>query len=200
MGTPKKESSVRRHEIVGLALEMLSTLGPKALNMAVLAHRLGLVPSAIYRHFHSKQEIVEAIFGLIRERFQANIGKACQEAEAPLDQLERLIVHQARMVREVSGIPRLLFSESQPPGLAEKKAQIFGIIKDYIQQVALIIERGQREGQIRAGLDARELATMFWGLLPPATVLWHLSEGRFDVTRHLDRSWKIFRQILESEK
>jgi hypothetical protein len=44
------------------------------------------------------------------------------------------------------------------------------------------------------------LSIMSLGLVQPAAFLWFLSGGEFDVTKHPERAWKIFRQAICCEQ
>ena len=37
---------------------------------------------------------------------------------------------------------------------------------------------------------------MFFGIIVPAGVLWHLTDGGFDVTRHAERSWRVLNSAI----
>jgi hypothetical protein len=37
---------------------------------------------------------------------------------------------------------------------------------------------------------------LFLGLIQPAGILWHMSEGRFDVTKHVEKAWRIFSESV----
>ena len=58
--------------------------------MARVARRVGLVPSAVYRHFESKDELLDAVLEMIRERLNANVVQASQDAADALQVLRRL--------------------------------------------------------------------------------------------------------------
>jgi len=42
------------------------------------------------------------------------------------------------------------------------------------------------------------LSVMFLGLVQPAAILWHVSDGGFDVTRQADRAWRVFREVIQN--
>ncbi len=65
-------------EIVAAAREELAEVGPAALSLRSVARRLGMVPSALYRYFPSRDSLLTA---LIIEAYQA-VGAAAAEAAA----------------------------------------------------------------------------------------------------------------------
>ena len=68
MVAQKLGTDIRQQQIVQAALSLISSHGLKGLSIAGIASRVGLVPSAIYRHFKNKEQVIDAILDLIRER------------------------------------------------------------------------------------------------------------------------------------
>ena len=65
--------------------------GLKRLSIAAVARRVGLVPSGIYRHFKSKDEMLDAVLDLLEKRLRANVEAARAESAEPLDRLRSLL-------------------------------------------------------------------------------------------------------------
>ena len=45
-------------------------------------------------------------------------------------------------------------------------------------------------------MQQANMAMMFLGIVVPAGVLWHLTEGGFNVTQHAGRAWKMFKEAI----
>src|ERR1035441_9614955 len=98
--TEKLDTEVRREQLAQAALSLITTQGLKSLSVARVARRVGLVPSAVYRHFKSKDELLDAVLELIRERLNANIVQASQDATDTLQILRRVVMAHVRLIRE----------------------------------------------------------------------------------------------------
>lgn len=194
----KLHTEVRQEQFAQAALGLVATYGLKGLSVARVAHRVGLVPSAVYRHFASKDELLDAVIDLIRDRLSRNVEKVSQECKDPLECLRRLLMLHAQLVRENQGVPRIVFSEEVFSRNPQRKMAIHGIVKGYLRQVADMIKRGQTEGQIRRDLDPSTVSLMFLGLVQPAAILWQLSDGGIDVTKHAERAWQIFAEAIRA--
>lgn len=190
--TLKQKTQARREQIARAALEELVEYGPAELSMARIADRLGLATSAMYRHFPGKGEIIDAVIDLLGSRLEANLSAASLAAASPLKSLEFLLQRHVALVQENSGIPRLLFSGEVLCGSESKRERLFRLINGYLERVAEIIRAGQRAGSIRDDVDAPTMAVHYLGIVQPAAILGHLSDGRFDVGRHAKRAWKLF--------
>lgn len=192
MAKIKQRTAVRRDQIAQAALALVAEYGPAELSMARIADRMGLATSAMYRHFPGKDKIIDAVIDLIGSRLEANVAEALRASEDPLARLEFLLQRHVALVREHSGIPRLLFSGEVFCGSEGKRERLFRLINSYLARVAEIIRAGQRGGGIRSDVAAPTLAVHFLGIVQPAVILGHLSDGRFDVARHAKRAWKLF--------
>jgi len=195
MATKKLATEIRREQIVRAALGLVARHGLKKLNIASVAREVGLVPSALYRHFHSKDEIIDAVLGLLRSQMMGNVEKVRNDTSDPEQQLERLLTLHAGLIRDNQAIPRILFSDEVFSGPSPRRQQMFAVLKGYTGAVADIIHEGQNAGSFRKDLDPTTLSLMFVGIVVPAAILWHAG-GEPDIPSHVKKGWQIFRQFL----
>lgn len=199
MALEKLNTEIRKEQIVEAALGLIAAHGVRRLSMAALARRVGLVPSALYRHFSSKQEIVQAAIQLIAKRAKDNMREVRSRTPNSLDRLELLLGGIIRMIRELQAMPRIIFSEGMSEDNPEAKRRAYKLLQGVIDGIEQIIGEGQERGEIRTDLDAKSLAIMFWGMIPASVILWHVSEGEFNVTRQAEKSWELFRDGIRGK-
>jgi AcrR family transcriptional regulator len=199
MALEKLNSEIRQEQYAQAALDLIAHEGLKALSVAAVARRVGLVPSALYRHFRGKEALLDSVIGLIREKLHANVDVVCGQTSDALERLQHLLLAHVRVIRENKGILRVVFSDELHNGYPDRKAQIWEMVSGYLKRVADIISRGQKEGQIRKDIDPDNASVMFLGLIQPAAILWNLSGGKFDVTRQVQKTWPIFYSSLKKE-
>ncbi len=194
MAVVKMRRDARRDQIAEAALEVISRHGAGRLNVGTLARRIGIVPSAVYRHFRNKEEVLSAAIARMGERLLSNVDRAVREngSRARLHKLLRLHL---RTIRDGYAGPRIIFAEGIDGGTVSHRMEIFHIIRRYLDRVAGIIEEGQRRGDVRRDIDPGATAVHFLGLIQPAAILWYLSAGKFDVTRASERA---FAQFIEA--
>ncbi len=193
----KLKREVRREQIAEAALELVSHEGLRALRMTALARRVHLAPSAIYRHFRGKDEILAAALERFRAQVLDNVRAVCAETPHALDRLERLLMRQARLIRgNATLMPRMAFAEDTPGIALSARDLVAGVLGDFLAAVAAIVAEGQRAGDIRADVPADTVALMFFGLVQPAAILWHLRRGRFNITRHVTGGWRTLRRAI----
>ena len=192
MVAQKLGTDIRKQQIVQAALSLISSHGLKGLSIAGIASRVGLVPSAIYRHFKNKEQVIDAILDIIRERLLANVKVVTEETGDVLERLRRLLMLHIQLLRENQGILRVVFSEEVMNGPQERKARVHNTVETYLSAVADMVRQGQEEGVIQRDLEADSVSVAFLGMIQPAAILWHLSSGDFDLTGHAEKAWKIF--------
>jgi len=193
----KVKTEIRQEQIAGAALELIASRGMDELNIGALARQVGVVPSAIYRHYKGKDEVLEAVLALISRSLLLNIEAVCQATPDALDRLHLLLMRHVQLVRHHVGIPRVLFSEQIFAGSGGRRRQAHQTLHGYLQKIATIIREGQRQGQIRADVCPYMTGLMFLGLVQPALILWLMSNKSFDVVRHAERAWRLFRGMLQ---
>jgi AcrR family transcriptional regulator len=199
MSREKLRTELRKEQIAQAAIELVAQRGLSGFSVASLADRVGLVPSAIYRHFRSKDEVLDAALDLIQQKLVANTRAVCDETSDASERLRRLLMRHVQMFRENQAVPRIIFAEEPYAGRSERKAITARIIRSYLDRVAEIVRQGQRDGDLRKDLNPATVSIMFLGLVQPAGVLWFVTDGRFDVARHLRSAWEVFHDAIRAD-
>ena len=196
MAEEKLDTQTRREQIAEAALSLVADQGLRRLSVAAVARRVGLVPSGIYRHFKSKDEIVAAVLDRLEQRLLANVQAARQENADPLDCLKDVLARHIRFIREGRAIPRIIFSDDVHAGNPARRQRVLQIFTRYTGEVGQIVRLGQSQGCIRPDLDPQTVTMMIFGIIVPAGILWHLTDGGFDVTRHSQRAWQLLSSAI----
>jgi AcrR family transcriptional regulator len=192
MATKRLGTGIRRDQIAEAALEIVRSKGTRGLSVAAVAKKVGIVPSAVYRHFRNKDDIVTAVLQLIQSRLNANFQAVKHQEIDALDKLHRLLHHHIELIAGNNAIPRIVFSEEVLGGMPEKQAELYAIIQDVLSHVAAIVGDAQATGSVRKDLSPEDVAVAFFGMIQPAAIIWHLSGGAFDLKHHAESAWRLF--------
>lgn len=187
----KLSSRVRRDQIVEAVLAAAADHDVGSLSVADVARRVGVAPSALYRHYPSKDAMLEDTLARLGRRLHDNLAQVRRESPDALAALERLLALHVQLVRETRAMPLMLFSEGffrEPP----RRRMLLAVVTRYRRAVAGLVREAQAQGGIRADLAPQAVALLFLGLFQPAALLWHLSDGRFDIASHARRAWEVF--------
>jgi len=195
----KKGTAIRREEIINAALTLVANQGVRSMTIDRIARLVGIVPSAVYRHFAGKSEIIAAVLTMIVGRMKHNIYEVDKENKDSLVAFRNLLMRQIKLVKEFMVIPHILFSEEVYRENPSLKAQLHDLINGFLSALGELVHKGQKQGSIRSDLDPFRVATMFLGLFQPSAFLYHLSGGTFDVVKQVDISWKLFSAAIKND-
>jgi AcrR family transcriptional regulator len=177
---------------------MIAAEGINALSIAGMAERVGVVPSAFYRHFKSKEEVLDAILNQLRNKLLANVAAVREETNEPIERLKRLMERHVRLLAENQVIPQIVFSDSLYAGHMERKNRVREVVSAYLGEVQKIVKQGQKDGTILAVISPETVAVMFLGMILPTAVIRNVSGGKFNVKRHLEKAWPIFKRGISA--
>jgi hypothetical protein len=140
--------------------------------------------------------MIDAVLDLLEKRLMANVAAARKANSDPLDCLRDILMRHVHFIREGRAFPRIIFSDDVFGGHQERRTRVQAIFAGYLAAIQQAVREGQSQGCIRRGLAPETVAMMFLGIVVPAGILWHLTEGGFNVTRHAGRAWKMFREAI----
>jgi AcrR family transcriptional regulator len=192
MRAPKTETQIRQGQISEAAIDLIAAEGFNALSIAGIAERVGIVPSAFYRHFKSKDEVLDAILDQLRTKLLGNVAAVRKETNKATERLKHLMKRHVRLLAENHVIPQILFADSFYAGHPDRKNKVKGIVADYLGAVQKIVAEGQKDGTIVAGIEPETVSIMFLGMVLPTAVIRNVAGGRLDVDRYVDRAWPLF--------
>jgi len=199
MTSEKLPTAVRKEQIVETALGILGDNDVKKLKITVIAENMGLAPSALYRHFKNRDAILSAILEHIRMKLYMNLEYVRQTTSHAVDRLHEMLLRHAQLISRQQGIPRIIFSDELWGEKKERRQRLYRIVTGYLVEIEDIVKEGQDKGEIRQDIDARVVAKLFFGIVQPAALLWHMSEGQFDLDGHIAGAWPVFLELLSKK-
>lgn len=199
MRAAKTNTDVRQEQIAEAAMEMIAEGGLTALSIAGVAGRVGIVPSAVYRHYKGKEAVLDAVLDLLRSRLLENVAVVRAEETGSLERLRVLFARHMNMLAENPAFPHVVFAHFSQADNAERWSGLYETMCAYLQEIIRIVEGGQAEGDIRPEIPPRTAAVMFIGLVLPGAMLHRLSGGEFDPKAHVDAAWPVFVRGVTAE-
>jgi AcrR family transcriptional regulator len=191
MRARRLSGDTRRDQIAKAVLALASESGMGSVSIGAVAARVGVTPSALYRHYSSKGAMLDETLERLGQRILSNLEAARTSATNPLEAIELLLERHIALVRENRGIPIVFFSEEfflEP----RRRARFTELLSTYRAGIETLVREAQRARLVRRELDPQTLAIMFFGLFQSPAILWHLSGGRFDITGQAHRAWAVF--------
>jgi TetR/AcrR family transcriptional regulator len=140
----------RRNDTVRALIALAAEQNPTDITTAAVAKRMGLTQGALFRHFPSKDAILEAVMEWVAERLLARIDKAAQTASSPLTAVEAIFLTHIEFVIEHPGVPRMLIGELQRSEDTVAKGMVRTLLRCYTERLIRLMEEGKKQGQLDA--------------------------------------------------
>ena len=144
---------------------------------------MGLTQGALFRHFPSKDAIVQACMTWVSERLLIRIDKAAAQAAGPAAALEAMFMAHIDFVARHPGVPRLLFGELQRAGDSPPKQMVRTLLQQYGVRLRRLLDDGKALGEFDRALDVEAAAVLFIGTVQ-GLVMQSLLAGKVGQIRH----------------
>jgi len=187
----KTELSERQKEIINASFELIAESGIQSLTIKNLSKKIGLVESAIYRHYESKTQIIIALLDAICEQTKYVNEK---EVDSIFEFIEEKLENHFHTFQENPALVSVVFAEDlfqNEPELVEKTRN--KLVKS-ISAMSDIIQKGQQRGEIRTDIDAGIISVMINGGIRMLVKQWRMSDYSFNLTsmgKKLIESYKL---------
>lgn len=177
----RKSAEERKSELVEAALRLADKVGPDRLTTDRIAQAVGVTQAAIFRHFPRKQDLWQAVAARIGEKFQQRWMAADKEVPEPLSHLRELVRGQLRLVQSTPAIQSILFSRELHVENQALRVVFSELMGQFHARVERLVEACQREGSLRADIEAKDVAYLIIGLVQGLVLRWSLSGRSFDL-------------------
>ena len=163
----------RKTAILDAAITRIAARGVRGLRVEEVAKEAGVAVSLLYYHFGSRDGLVRATLDHANERAAAVPAEGENGGESGFAAVRRMLLGEldaAPHVRETSVVcGEVLASAVFEPGLRD---QLRAANETWVGLVAEAIRAGQREGSIRAELDAQAAAERLTALIDGLSGRW----------------------------
>ncbi len=188
----RKSKTVRKREIAEAALKIMARHGYYGTSVARIARAVGISNSALYQHFHNREDVLVAATELLGER--AHEWIVTPSAANALERLDKIAEsHLAWSASALESFVRPVFAFV---GVTEKARLEPSTPRAVLQSYELllpIVEEGQREGSIRSDVEPGDLA---WAILMFAWAEDMALLARVDQVTNAGASRRNFRRLL----
>ncbi|MBI5632943.1 MAG: TetR/AcrR family transcriptional regulator [Nitrospirae bacterium] len=199
--TGKVSTDIRRDQIANAALRIIGQKGASGLTTALLAQEAGISEANLYRHFRSKDEILELTVDKIAVGLSRNLQNVfrIRSADPALVKLKRIFTLHLDYVEKNEGIPRLVFSEELHSGNEKLKEKLLTSITAYAAELETFIRQGQRDGFIKKTVQPKAAAFMLIGMVQITILRWSLSGFSLHLVDEGMKLWRNFEACVKTE-
>mgnify|MGYP006368684889 CR=1 FL=1 len=155
----------RRAVTVEAVVQLAAERNPNDITTASIATRMGLTHGALFRHFPTKDAILQAVMEWVAERLLSRVNQAAESTTSPVAALEAIFMTHVDFVVEHPGVPRIMFGELQRAEKSAPKRLARTLVQKYGQRLQKLVEAGKAQGQLNVALDSKAAAILFIGAI-----------------------------------
>jgi len=171
MRASKAKTEIRQGQIAQAVLKLLAVRVWRRVGLAAIAKTVGFVPSDVYRHFTGKDQVLDAVLDLVDQRFQTNLKVARQKTADPVGCLHEVLIRHVQLILGGIPVPLIVLAEDVFTGRPRRRKRVQEIYRNYLGEIAAIIQEGQHKNLIRRELAAETLSMMLLGLVQTPAIL-----------------------------
>lgn len=155
----------RRAVTVEAVVQLAAEQNPNDITTASIATRMGLTHGALFRHFPTKDAILQAVMEWVAERLLSRVNQAAESTTSPVAALEAIFMTHVDFVIEHPGVPRIMFGELQRAENSGPKRLARALVRKYSQRLQKLLEAGKAQGELNIALDSEAAAILFIGTI-----------------------------------
>lgn len=190
----------RRTGTVEAVIALAAEQNPADITTAAVAKRMGLTQGALFKHFPSKDAILESVMEWVADRLLTRIDTAAQRASCPLSALEAVFMTHIDFVVEHPGVPRMLIGELQRAGDTVTKRMVRTLLHCYTERISRLIEEGKQQGQLDPDLDTAVASTLFVGTIQGLVMQSLLMGNVSHIRSHAPGTFAIYLRGIASDR
>lgn len=188
----------RRAATVATVVRLAADQNPSDITTAAIASKMGVTHGALFKHFPTKDAILQAVMEWVAASLMSRVEKAITPGAPPLDALEAMFLAHVGFVAEHPGVPRMLFGELQRPGVTGPKRVAQALLRRYGALVHQLIASGKASGALDANLDTEAAAGLFIGTIQGLVMQALLRGDVSHLTVDAPRVFAIYRRGIGS--
>jgi TetR/AcrR family transcriptional regulator len=196
----KLPADERRAATVEALVELAAEQNPAEISTTSIAKRMGVTQGALFRHFPTKEAMLQAVLDWVAERLLSRVDKAVENTSTPMAALEAMFMAHIEFVAAHPGVPRMLFGELQSAEETAPKRIVKTLIRRYGERLHRVIEEGKTKGEMDAALDTEAAVILFIGTIQ-GLVMQSLLRGNVRaIRRDAPRAFAIYRRGIGSAR
>ena len=176
-------------------MELIANKGIQGFTIKNLSKAIGISEPAIYRHFDGKTTILIAILDNFKEMVGMMSSLFENSDNTAIDKIEFMFYKMIDVFTEQPAVISVIFSEEIFKNDIILKNKIIEIQNLHQSNIESVIEKGQKDNNVRNDIDKSTLALMFMGAFRLLVKRWDLNGHNFNLKSEGEKilnSFKLF--------
>lgn len=190
-----KDYTVRQNQIIQESIQLIAKKGIQKLTIKNISKAVGFSEPAIYRHFENKNDIILGIISVLKDTTGEEIDTETAK-NSTIDLIKTMIQNHTNRFIENPSLSAIVFSEEIFNNSSLLAKPIRALMKKNQNKLIIMIEKGQRRGDIRCDINATQISLMAIGSFRFLVSKWHLMNYDFDLKAEVNELLKSLEKIL----
>lgn len=188
----------KRARIVEAAIRVFADRGFHRATVAEVAREADVADGTIYLYFKNKDDLLACLFEERMAELNALMTAELAQVDGALERVRCFVKTHLRMVRERPALAQVLIVELRQSARLIKAHKATGFAS-YLDIIGGIVERGVKEGSVRATVDAKAVRRAIFGALDEVALSWLLGGRRFDLGKNAEQLADLFARGLAAD-
>ncbi|MFP4364906.1 MAG: TetR/AcrR family transcriptional regulator [Spirochaetia bacterium] len=150
-------SKMRKQEIIECSLKILLEQGVGSLTIKNIAKEIGFVESAVYRHFSSKNEIMQNMLMYLEKECTKVLGAVKSSESEPFEKIRVYFSEWNKAYQEKPYLIPVFFSKELFKADGEFAAGLQNLLNEQNIVLSRIVKEGQEDGSFQKDLNSEHL-------------------------------------------
>ena len=190
----RRSSKERRALAIDAVIDLASGMNPADITTAAISERMGLTQGALFRHFPTKDAVLQAVMESVSERLLSRIDEAVREETAPLEALRAIFMAHVGFIESNPGVPRLLFSELQRTEETGAKRAVGAFLEASATRILVQLDEAKKLGLVSPDICSRSAAMSLVGSVQGLVIQAMLSGRVGDIGAGADGVFAVWRR------
>jgi len=190
--------SKRQSEIIHAAIKLIGEGGIQALTIKNLSKEIGVAESALYRHFKSKTEVLNALLDFLGSFIISHYENVHKLQVSSFEKIEKMISGQLKIFAENPPYAIVILSDGLYKNEKSLYSKIFSVMERAKSTFINIIDEGKNSGEIRKDVPSEQLAFVIMGSIRLTVTQWSLSGFSFDLKKRGNILIKTLETLIQS--
>jgi len=189
----------RQKQIIDTARDIICSEGGDTLTIKNIASKLGIAPSAVYKHCSNKNEIVMKLLESIESEVMENINRILSEERLPIRKLDKLMeIHPAYIYHKLGQGERFITMEIIS-SFPEMKHNVFSNINIIKQYVKIVFSEFSESDFKTSGISVSVYSDLYLSIFQSPFFWSYLSGAREDVLENIEQNWASYKKLIFKE-
>lgn len=153
-------------------LDLLADTPLEDITTRQIARRVGVSQPALFRHFRTRDDILEAVVDLMRERLSAAVVELFSDVPSPLARARGLVRLLFEHAEHHPGLVRLVLVEAVSDERASYRASLDHLMSMQRSLLVTLVRKAKEQGEVDGSKDPEVAATLALALLQGTLLGW----------------------------